>query len=72
MEYDTITEYIEKHEKEAFELLLELAQIPAPSNHEEKRAQFCLEWLKSHGAEGAYVMRPRMGYTRWGWGRTTR
>ncbi len=55
MEYDTITEYIEKHEKEAFELLLELAQIPAPSNHEEKRAQFCLEWLKSHRAEGAYV-----------------
>lgn len=47
--------YIEEHEQEARELLLELAQIPAPSNHEEKRAEFCCSWLKAQGASGVYV-----------------
>lgn len=40
---------------ESYELLLTLAQIPAPSHHEKKRAQFCLNWLKGKGAEGAYI-----------------
>ena len=37
---------------EAYELLLTLARIPAPSNQEERRARFCSEWLKAQGAEG--------------------
>ena len=41
--------------KESFELLLELAQIPAPSNHEEKRALFCKAWLEKQGAKGVYI-----------------
>lgn len=40
---------------EALQLLLDLAQIPAPSNHEEQRAKFCLDWLRSKGAENAYI-----------------
>lgn len=52
---ENIIEYIEAHQEEAFQLLLELAQIPAPSNHEEKRAQFCRDWLEKQGAEGVYV-----------------
>ena len=36
-----ILSYIEAHSQEAYELLLTLARIPAPSNHEEKRAEFC-------------------------------
>ena len=36
-----ILTYIDSHWQQAYELLIELAQIPAPSNHEEKRAQFC-------------------------------
>lgn len=40
---------------DALGLLLELAQIPAPSNHEERRAEFCLRWLHGHGAENAYM-----------------
>lgn len=40
---------------ESYELLLTLAQIPAPSHHEERRAEFCLDWLKGKGAEGAYI-----------------
>lgn len=50
-----IEAYIEAHEQEAYELLLTLARIPAPSNHEEKRAAFCREWLERHGARGVYI-----------------
>ena len=48
-------QYIDSHDDEAEQLLIELAQIPAPSNHEEQRAQFCLQWLRSKGAESAYI-----------------
>ena len=50
-----ILNYIESHAAEARQLLIDLAQIPAPSNHEEQRARFCLEWLRSKGAEDAYI-----------------
>lgn len=50
-----ILQYIEDHRREAFDLLVELAQIPAPSNHEEKRAAFCCDWLKKQGCEGVYI-----------------
>ena len=46
---------IESHADEALALLTELAQIPAPSNHEERRAEFCLNWLRSKGAQSAYI-----------------
>ena len=46
---------IENHADEALALLMELAQIPAPSNHEERRAEFCLNWLRSQGAQSAYI-----------------
>ena len=52
---ETILQYIEAHEDEAFELLVELAQIPAPSNQEEKRAEFIKSWLEAQGAEGVYI-----------------
>ena len=51
----TILQYIKDHEQEALELLLELAVIPAPSHHEELRAEFCKQWLEAQGAEGAYI-----------------
>ena len=51
----SILDYIDAHRQEAYELLLELAQIPAPSNQEEKRAQFCKNWLEKQGAEGVYI-----------------
>ena len=50
-----ILEYIDVHRQEAYELLLEIAQIPSPSNHEEKRAAFCKAWLERQGAEGVYI-----------------
>lgn len=50
-----IVSYIESHRQEAFDLLVELAQIPAPANHEELRAEFCRDWLVKQGAEGVYI-----------------
>lgn len=50
-----IIDYIDTHRQEAFELLVELAQIPAPSHHEIQRAEFCLNWLKTQGAKNAYI-----------------
>lgn len=52
---EQIITYIEAHQQEAYNLLLELAQIPAPSNHEEKRAEFCRNWLEKQGAKDVYV-----------------
>jgi len=52
---DALLQYIEDHRQEAFDLLVELAQIPAPSNHEEKRAAHCKAWLEKQGAQGVYI-----------------
>ena len=47
--------FIREHEEEALELLRTIARIPAPSNHEEKRAEFCSRWLKrAGGRRGIY------------------
>jgi len=50
-----ILNYIEDHRREALDLLLEFARIPAPSHHEERRAEFCKKWLENNGAEGVYI-----------------
>ena len=51
----SVLDYIEEHRQEAYDLLLELAQIPAPSNQEEERAEYCKKWLESQGAKGVYI-----------------
>ena len=50
-----ILEHIEASSQEALDLLMELGKIPAPSNHEEKRAEFCKNWLEKQGAKGVYI-----------------
>ena len=50
-----ILKYMDEHRQEAYDLLVELAQIPAPSNQEEKRAQFCKDWLERQGCKGVYI-----------------
>lgn len=50
-----ISHWIEAHRQEHLQLLTTLAQIPAPSNHEEKRAEFCKEWLETKGAVDVYI-----------------
>lgn len=51
----SILKGIEDSRQEALNLLMELGKIPAPSNHEEKRAEFCKAWLEKQGAEGVYI-----------------
>ena len=50
-----MTGWVDAHYEEHYDLLLELAKIPAPSNDEEKRAVFCKQKLDSWGAEGIYI-----------------
>lgn len=50
-----MTAWVEEHFQAHYELLLELARIPAPSNQEERRAEFCKAWLEDMGAEGVYI-----------------
>ncbi len=52
---NTILSHIDAHREEAYQLLLTLARIPAPSNHEELRADFCKGWLEAQGAQGVYI-----------------
>lgn len=47
--------WLEDHEGEQLALLKELTAIPAPSNHEERRAEFIKKWLELHGARGVEV-----------------
>jgi len=47
--------YLENHEQFIQDLLFELCAIPAPSNHEELRAEFIKNWLEKLGCEGVYI-----------------
>ena len=40
---------------ETVELLRQLCAIPAPSHHEDARAEFCRDWLRANGAVEAYI-----------------
>ncbi len=53
--FDFISEHLEDVKQETITLIEELCGIPAPSNHEEKRAQFCKKWLEDCGAEGVVI-----------------
>lgn len=44
------TTYADECHEEELELLRTLAQIPAPSGHEERRAEFIRDWLLAQGA----------------------
>ena len=47
--------YADKHKEDVLELIRELCKIPAPSFHEDRRAEFCKKWLEQAGAEGVYI-----------------
>lgn len=50
-----ILQYLEDSIEETHALLETISRIPAPSHHEEKRAEFCKKWLEEQGAEGVYI-----------------
>lgn len=47
--------WCDAHFDEQLALLKELAAIPAPSHHEEKRAEFIRAWLEREGAKQVYI-----------------
>lgn len=50
-----IARWCDEHTQEQLALLKELAAIPAPSHHEQKRAEYILNWLKQEGAEKVWI-----------------
>ena len=50
-----IRDYIKDTEHELLDLIKTMCRIPAPSNHEERRAQFVKEWFISHCGKDADV-----------------
>ena len=47
--------YLDASQEELKQLIRDLCAIPAPSHHEEKRAEFCKKWFESIGAKGVYI-----------------
>ena len=53
--HDKILQYLQDSYEETRQLLEDICKIPAPSNHEERRAAFCKNWLEQNGAKGVYI-----------------
>ena len=47
--------YIRDSYEETLQLIRDLCAIPAPSNHEELRAEFCKKWFIQNGFEGVFL-----------------
>ena len=52
---EKILKYLKDSEEETLKLIEEMCVIPAPSGKEEKRAEFCKNWLTKNGAKGVYI-----------------
>lgn len=50
-----VKEYVNANKDELFSLLRDLCLIPAPSHFEDRRAEFCKNWLEENGAKGVYI-----------------
>ena len=50
-----ILQYLEETKNELIKLIETLCAIPAPSHHEERRAEFIKNWLTENGADGVYI-----------------
>lgn len=50
-----ILKYLKDSEEETIKLIETLCGIPAPSHHEERRAEFVKNWLTDNGAKGVYI-----------------
>lgn len=50
-----ILKYLKDSEEETINLIETLCRIPAPSHHEERRAEFVKNWLTDNGAKGVYI-----------------
>ena len=51
----SIKEFVQQNETAMLQTLRQLCAIPAPSHQEEKRAEYCKQWLENMGATGVYI-----------------
>ena len=47
--------YLENSQEEIKQLIRDLCAIPAPSHHEERRAEFCKGWFEKNGFKDVYI-----------------
>ena len=52
---EKMTAYLESVREETIQLVRDLCVIPAPSNQEELRAEFCRKWFVDNGFENVYI-----------------
>ncbi len=52
---EALERYAKDCQEELKQLIRELAPIPAPSHEEDLRAEYVLDYLRAHGAEGVYI-----------------
>lgn len=50
-----LKDYIAQNQDTLVKLLDTLCRIPAPSNHEELRAEFIRDWFEKEGCKGSYI-----------------
>lgn len=50
-----IKEFLNINTENLYQLHRELCLIPAPSHHEERRAEYCLRWFDKNCGKGAYI-----------------
>lgn len=52
---EEIEQFIDENRAEAVELLQTLGKIPAPSYHEDARAEFCRDWFRREGVDEVWI-----------------
>lgn len=50
-----LEQYLLESQEELRKLIHTLCAIPAPSHHEEARAEFCLHWFQENGGTNAFI-----------------
>ena len=55
MNREQVEEFVTKNQEEAVSLLKTLGRIPAPSHHEEKRAEFIKAWFEDNGLGEVWI-----------------
>ena len=52
---EDMAKYAASVQEELKQLIRDLCAIPAPSHHEEKRAEFCKKWFEDNGFTGVFI-----------------
>lgn len=63
---ETMIQYAASVQEELKQLIRDLCAIPAPSHHEEKRAEFCKNWFLANGGRDVYIDEALNAVCSWG------